>query len=364
MGFSTNATSFPALVSKGCLVISEELNHASIRIGARISGAVIRSYKHNDMKDLERLLREAISQGQPNNHQHRPWRKILVVAEGLFSMEGTIADLPGLLRLKKKYKYYLFIDEAHSIGALGPRGRGVCDYFNVDPSEVDILMGTLTKSFGANGGYVTADKHIIDKLRATNAAMIYGESPAPPVLMQILSSLKIITGEVAPGQGEERLQRIAFNSRYLRLGLKRLGFIVYGHDDSPVIPLILYHPGKLPAFSREMLARKISIVIAGYPATPVISARARFCVSAAHNKEDLDRVLVACDEIGDLLQLKFSTGIAGGTDTIAEGEEFVIQSSGGIQAPRWALKEVLACGVQDAKMQLRQGHVSPKMERS
>jgi serine palmitoyltransferase len=146
--------------------------------------------------------------------------------------------------------------------------------------------------------------------------------------------------------------------------LKRLGFIVYGHDDSPVIPLILYHPGKLPAFSREMLARKISIVIAGYPATPVISARARFCVSAAHNKEDLDRVLVACDEIGDLLQLKFSTGIAGGTDTIAEGEEFVIQSSGGIQAPRWALKEVLACGVQDAKMQLRQGHVSPKMERS
>jgi serine palmitoyltransferase len=158
--------------------------------------------------------------------------------------------------------------------------------------------------------------------------------------MRILSSLRIITGEVAPGQGEERLQRIAFSSRYLRLGLKPLGFIVYGHDDSPVIPLILYHPGKLPAFSREMLARKISIVIAGYPATPVISARARFCVSAAHNKEDLNRVLAACDEIGDLLQLKFSTGIAEGTDTIAEGEAF----EGGL----WRRFLLVVCETRDA----------------
>ena len=117
MGFSTNATSFPALVGKGCLIISDELNHASIRIGARLSGAVIKSYKHNNMKDLERLLRESISHGQPDTHH--PWRKILVVVEGLFSMEGTIADLPGLLHLKKKYKFYLFVDEAHSIGALG-----------------------------------------------------------------------------------------------------------------------------------------------------------------------------------------------------------------------------------------------------
>jgi serine palmitoyltransferase len=369
MGFSTNATSFSGLVGEGCLVISDELNHASIRVGTRISGTTIRTYKHNDMNDLERRLRTSISQGQPNARQHRPWRKILVVAEGLFSMEGTIVDLPGLLRLKKKYKFYLFIDEAHSIGALGRRGRGVCDYFNIDPSEVDILMGTLTKSFGANGGYVAADKHIIDKLRATNAAMLYGESPAPPVLMQILSSLKVIAGEASPGEGEERLQRIAFNSRYLRLGLKRLGFIVYGHDDSPVIPLILYHPGKLPAFSREMLRRKISIVIAGYPATPVISARARFCVSAAHNKEDLDRVLVACDEIGDLLQLKFSTGIAGGTDTILDGEisdldekQSAIKSKDVIEPPRWALKEVLATGVRDAKMQLRPANLPPKMK--
>ncbi|CAM1510227.1 Fc.00g005620.m01.CDS01 [Cosmosporella sp. VM-42] len=357
MGYVTNASSFPAIVSKGCLIISDELNHASIRVGARISGAVIQSFKHNDMEDLERIVREAISQGQPRTH--RPWKKILVVVEGLYSMEGTMCDLPGILALKQKYKFYLFVDEAHSIGALGPRGRGVCDYFGIDPSEVDILMGTLTKSFGANGGYVAADKHIIDKLRNTNACTQYGESPAPGVLMQILASLKLITGELCPGQGEERLQRIAFNSRYLRLGLKRLGLIVSGHDDSPIIPVALYHPAKLPAFSHEMLRRKISVVVVGYPATPLISSRARFCISAAHNKDDLDRLLAACDEVGDILQIKYSTGVAGGLDPLPEGvdpkheKEWRRQNGIAIKAPRWQLEDVIRRGVHDSKLPLR-----------
>lgn len=119
MGFSTNATSFSGLVGKGCLIISDELNHASIRVGSSLSTATIRVYKHNDMKDLERVLRESIGKGQPNTKMYHPWRKIMVVVEGLYSMEGTFADLPGLLRLKKRYKFYLFVDEAHSIGALG-----------------------------------------------------------------------------------------------------------------------------------------------------------------------------------------------------------------------------------------------------
>jgi len=359
MGFATNATSFPALVGKGCLIISDELNHASIRIGARLSGAMITSFKHNDMGDLEKILRQNISQGQPRTH--RPWKKILLVVEGLYSMEGTMCNLPGILKLKKQYKFHLFVDEAHSIGALGPRGRGVCDYFGIDPAEIDILMGTLTKSFGANGGYVAAEKSIIDKLRVTNAATLYGESPTPPVLVQILSALKIITGELVPGQGEERLQRIAFNSRYLRLGLKRLGFIVYGHDDSPIIPIVLFNPAKMPAFSHEMLRRKISVVIVGYPATPLISSRARFCVSAAHNKDDMDRLLAACDEIGDVLQLKFSTGIAGGADHLPDGVtpemEKEWREANGVQGitkpPRWNLREIIANGVQDVKQPLR-----------
>lgn len=357
MGFVTNASSFPALVSKGCLIISDELNHASIRVGARLSGAVVRSFKHNDMPDLEKRLREAIAQGQPRTH--RPWKKILVAVEGLYSMEGTMCDLPGILKLKETYKFYLFVDEAHSVGALGPNGRGVCDYFGIDPAKVDILMGTLTKSFGANGGYVAAEPQIIAKLRSANAATQLGESPAPSVLMQILASLKLINGELIPGQGEERLQRIAFNSRYLRLGLKRLGLIVYGHDDSPIIPVPLYNPGKMSAFSHEMLKRKISVVVVGYPATPLISSRVRFCVSAAHNKDDMDRLLAACDEVGDILQLKFSTGIAGGQKLphgiTAENEPEWRKENGleeSYEAPRWQLEDVIANGVVDTKMKL------------
>lgn len=363
MGFGTNASVFPALVGKGCLLISDELNHASIRFGSRLSGAMIEMFKHNDVKDLERVLREVISQGQPRTH--RPWKKILVVVEGLYSMEGTMCNLPGLIRLKRRYKFNLFVDEAHSVGALGPNGRGVCDYFGIDPSEVDILMGTLTKSFGANGGYIAAEKAIIDKLRVTNAGTMYGETPAPPVLAQISSALRIITGELMPGQGEERLQRLAFNSRYLRLGLKRLGFIIYGHDDSPVIPLLLYHPAKIPAFSHEMLRRKISVVVVGYPATPLVESRARFCVSAAHTKDDLDRLLSACDEIGNVLQLKFSSGIAGGAEPLPDGVTPEMEKAWRrsekndgrgdltVQPPRWQLSEVIRRGVVDVKLPLR-----------
>jgi serine palmitoyltransferase len=363
MGFGTNASIFPALVGKGDLIISDELNHASIRFGSRLSGAMIASFKHNDMADLEMKLREAISQGQPRTH--RPWKKILVVVEGLYSMEGTMCNLPGLVRLKKRYKFNLFVDEAHSVGALGPKGRGVCDYFGIDPAEIDILMGTLTKSFGANGGYVAGDKAAIDKLRVSNAGTTYGEAPGPAVLAQIMSSLKIINGELMPGQGEERLQRIAFNSRYLRLGLKRLGFIVYGHDDSPIIPLLLYHPAKMPAFSHEMLKRKISVVVVGYPATPLISSRARFCISAAHNKDDLDRLLAACDEIGNALQLKFASGLAGGAPPLPEGVSWEMEQSRKrlekhdkvskalVVKPRWTLEEVIKRGVQDVKLPLR-----------
>jgi len=360
MGFVTNATVFPALVGKGCLMISDQLNHSSIRFGARVSGAVIDMFKHNDMTDLERLLRERISQGQPRTH--RPWRKILVAVEGLYSMEGTLCNLPGLIALKKKYKFNLYVDEAHSIGALGPKGRGVCDYFGIDTKDIDILMGTFTKSFGANGGYIASSKPIIDKIRVLNAGTIYGESPAPAVLAQISSSLRIIAGDLVPGQGEERLQRLAFNSRYLRLGLKRLGFIIYGHDDSPIIPLLLYHPAKIPAFSHEMLKRKIAVVVVGYPATPLISSRARFCVSAAHTKDDLDRLLAAVDQAGEVLQLKFSSGIAGGQEPMHDGmtneKEMQIRSSlesgdkPNVIPPRWKIEDVIRRGVQDVKQPL------------
>ncbi|KAF5092385.1 hypothetical protein D0Z00_004613 [Geotrichum galactomycetum] len=303
-GYGTNAVIFSSLVDKHCLVISDELNHASIRFGVRMSGAVIKIFKHNDMKNLEKVLREQIAQGQPRTH--RPWKKILIIVEGLYSMEGTICNLPGLIRLRDKYKFYLFVDEAHSVGAMGPDGRGVCNYFSIPTSKVDILMGTLTKSFGATGGYVAADRHIIERIKVNGLGSVYSEGSAPPVLAQINSSLQTITGEVRPGEGEERLQRLAFNSRYLRLGLKRLGFIVSGIDDSPIVPMMLYNPAKMPAFSRMLIKKNIAVVVVGYPATPLTSSRVRFCLSSSLTKEDLDVLLRAVDEIGTAVGIKIS----------------------------------------------------------
>lgn len=351
MGFATNSTYIPALVGKGCLVISDELNHASIRFGVRISGASVRMFKHNDMEALESLLREVISQGQPKTH--RPWKKILIIVEGLYSMEGTLVNLPKIIELKKKYKFYLFVDEAHSIGAMGPNGRGVADYFGINPRNIDILMGTFTKSFGAAGGYIAGNKTIIDHLRVHGHSGPYAEAMTPPVLTQVVASMASIMGvkppvptvsngplrraspapfaleeeylhpgpaphasipswlslpdELASGEeGASRLRRLAFNSRYLHNGLIKLGFITYGHPASPIVPLLLFNPGKMNMFHRLMKDRQtpIIIVVVAYPATPLITSRVRFCVSAAHTKEDIDTVLRACDEVGDILDLK------------------------------------------------------------
>ncbi|XP_076874265.1 serine palmitoyltransferase 2b isoform X2 [Brachyhypopomus gauderio] len=304
MGFATNSMNIPALAGKGCLILSDELNHASLVLGARLSGSAIRVFKHNNMQSLEKLLRDAIVHGQPRTH--RPWKKILILVEGIYSMEGSIVRLPEIIALKKKYKAYLYLDEAHSIGALGPRGRGVVDYFGVDPCDVDIMMGTFTKSFGAAGGYIGGKKELIGYLRTHSHSAIYATSMSPPVAQQIISSMKCIMGEDGTTLGRERLCQLSENTAYFRRRLHEMGFIIYGNEDSPVVPLMLYMPAKIGAFGREMLKRNIGTVVVGFPATPIIESRARFCVSAAHSKEMLDTALNAISEVGDLLQLKYS----------------------------------------------------------
>ncbi|XP_043962056.1 serine palmitoyltransferase 2-like [Gambusia affinis] len=304
MGFATNSMNIPALTGKGCLILSDELNHASLVLGARLSGSTIRVFKHNNMQSLEKLLRDAIVHGQPRTH--RPWKKILIVVEGIYSMEGSIIRLPEVIALKKRYKAYLYLDEAHSIGALGPSGKGVVDYFGLDPKDVDIMMGTFTKSFGAAGGYIGGKKELIDYLRSHSHSAVYATSMPPPVAQQIITSMKIIMGEDGTTLGADRLRQLSENTNYFRRRLREMGFIIYGNDDSPVVPLMLYMPAKIGAFGREMLKRNIGTVVVGFPATPIIESRARFCVSAAHTREMLDTALEAISEVGDLLQLKYS----------------------------------------------------------
>uniref|UniRef100_A0A3Q3ARD9 serine C-palmitoyltransferase n=1 Tax=Kryptolebias marmoratus TaxID=37003 RepID=A0A3Q3ARD9_KRYMA len=306
MGFATNSMNIPALVGKGCLILSDELNHTSLILGARLSGATIRVFKHNNMLSLEKMLKEAVCSGQPRTH--RPWKKILIMVEGIYSMEGSVVQLPEILALKKKYKAYLYLDEAHSIGAVGATGRGVTELFNVNPADVDVMMGTFTKSFGAAGGYIAGRKELVDYLRGHSHSAVYASAMSPAITEQIIRAMKCIMGKDGSTEGIRRIRQLSENTRYFRSRLKELGFIIYGSDESPVVPLLLYMPGKVVAFAREMLARKIGVVVVGFPATPITEARARFCVSAAHTRDMLDQVhthththLHDCRTLGRLL---------------------------------------------------------------
>ncbi|ESP02870.1 hypothetical protein LOTGIDRAFT_212374 [Lottia gigantea] len=304
MGFATNSMNLPCFMQKGCLLLSDELNHASLVLGSRLTGATIRVFKHNNIKDLEKKLKTAIIEGQPRTH--RAWKKILIVVEGVYSMEGSIVRLPEILELKKKYKAYVYLDEAHSIGALGPHGRGVTDYFGINPKEIDIMMGTFTKSFGAAGGYIGGSKTLINYLKANSHSAVYSCSMSPPVAKQVITSMKIIMGQMNGNDGLRRIRQLAWNTRYIRRRLQEMGFIVYGNKDSPVVPVLIYYPTKVVALSRKCLAEGLGIVVVGFPATPIIESRARLCLSASHTPEMLDKTLELFDKFGTELKLKYS----------------------------------------------------------
>ncbi|KAH6803280.1 long chain base2 [Perilla frutescens var. hirtella] len=303
MGYVTNSAILPVLMGKGSLIISDSLNHNSIVNGARGSGATIRVFQHNTPSHLEKVLREQIAEGQPRTH--RPWKKIMVVVEGIYSMEGELCKLPEIVSICKKYKAYVYLDEAHSIGAVGKTGRGVCELLGVDTADVDILMGTFTKSFGSCGGYIAGSKDLIEYLKYACPAHLYATSISPPAAEQIISSIKVILGEDGSSRGAQKLAKIRENSNFFRSELQKMGFEVLGDNDSPVMPIMLYNPAKIPAFSRECLKRNVAVVTVAFPATPLLLARARICISAAHTREDLVKALEVISEVGDMVGIKY-----------------------------------------------------------
>jgi len=303
MGYSTNSSSIPGLVGKGDLIVSDSLCHSSLALGCRLSGATIRVFQHNDMKDLEKKLREGIINGQPRTS--RPWKRILILVEGLYSMEGDICDLQNIVALKKKYKAYLYVDEAHSIGSLGKSGKGVCDYWGVSPDDVDVLMGTFTKSFASAGGYIASTKQVIHHIRSTSSVGHYDSCMSPVCAQQILSALKIIRGDDGTNEGKEKIENLRRNSIYFRRRLKEKGFIVYGQEDSPVIPVIMFSPITITAFSRLCFQHNLAVVVVGYPATYFYYSRARFCLSANHKLKDLDHAIELLEVIGDRCLIRF-----------------------------------------------------------
>ena len=303
MGFNTNATTIPSLVGRGDLILSDELNHTSIVNGARASGAAIRTFRHNDIENLESVLREAVVMGRPRSR--RVWNKILVIVEGIYSMEGEYCDLKNVVRICKRYGAYVYLDEAHSIGAMGPTGRGLSEFTGTDTADIDIMMGTFTKSFGGMGGYIAADKGTIDYLRQRCSASAYHNALSPVVCQQVLTCFKVISGQDGTTIGQSKLHALRDNSNYFRMRLREMGLQVLGQYDSPIMPVMLYHPGKISGFSRECFKRGLAVVVVGFPAVPLLMSRARFCISAGHTRPYLDRALKEIDEIATILHLRY-----------------------------------------------------------
>ncbi|KAL6742790.1 hypothetical protein Aduo_015902 [Ancylostoma duodenale] len=162
-------------------------------------------------------------------------------------MEGTIVNLPAFINIKKKYRAYLFLDEAHSVGEIHSFAmeRGVVEYWGCNAKDVDIMMGTLTKSFAAAGGYMGGTKALIDHIRCNSAGPCYGASMSPPIIAQVLSSMKIMCGEDGTDIGARKAVQLLRNSRYFRRRLKQMGFLIYGHEDSPVVPLMTFYITKV-----------------------------------------------------------------------------------------------------------------------
>jgi serine palmitoyltransferase len=302
----TRNAHFPSLcrlAGKGTLVVSDALNHSSIVAGVRGSGAKVKVFDHNDPAHLEAVLRSAIAEGQPRTG--RPWKKIVIIIEGIYSMEGEMVRLKEIVELKKRYKCYLYLDEAHSIGALGAGGRGVCEQLGVDTADVDIMMGTFTKSFGSCGGYIAGDRGLIQYLRCHCPAHLYATAMSPPAVEQVISALHVIQGLDGSDRGKRKIRQLHDNSNYFRRGLLEQGFDVLGDWDSPVMPVMLFCPAKLPAVSRYTLERGLAIVVVGFPATPLLTTRMRVCISAAHSRADLDYALEVFKALRDRHHLQY-----------------------------------------------------------
>ncbi|KAB0793004.1 hypothetical protein PPYR_12624 [Photinus pyralis] len=307
MGFATNSLNLPVLLSGGCLVLSDEKNHTSIILGVKISGATVKVFKHNDVFHLERLLKEAIYYGRnPLGETYEPWRKIFILIEGVYSMEGSTAPLPEIIALKKKYKAYLYLDEAHSIGAMGKNGRGVVEYFGCNPKDVDILMGTYTKSFGASGGYIAGSKELISHMRRQSYSCKYPFAMSPPIAAHIVDVLNILMGKDGTDLGRARIASLARNSKYFRRRVNQLGLITYGSEDSPVVPILCCFYSKMLAMVRFLREKDIASIGVGYPVTSLLECRVRICLSASHTKEQLDYALKIISEIAGPLGLKYS----------------------------------------------------------
>ena len=277
-GFSVNAGVIPAIVGRGDYIICDDRDHASIVDGRRLSFATQLRYKHNDMEDLERVL------------QKLPYEAIkLIIVDGVFSMEGDLAKLPEIVELKRKYNGSLMVDEAHGLGVFGKQGRGVCDHFGLT-DEVDMIMGTFSKSLASIGGFIAADKDTINYLRHTCRTYIFSASDSPAATAAALEALHILKEE------PERLDHLWDITNYALRRFREEGFEI-GDTESPIIPLYVRDINK--TFEVTKLAFEAGVFINPVipPACAPQDTLVRFALMANHTKEQVERGVQSLKEV-------------------------------------------------------------------
>lgn len=267
--FDANGGLFETLLSEQDAVISDELNHASIIDGIRLCKAKRYRYRNNDLADLEVKLQEAASA-----------RFRMIATDGVFSMDGTIANLRGICDLAERYDALVMVDDSHSVGFMGARGRGTHEHHGV-MDRVDIITGTLGKALGgASGGYTSGRQEIVDLLRQRSRPYLFSNSVAPPIVAGSLAALDLLT------QSTERRDRLAENTEFFRVGLSRAGLdLVPG--EHPIVPIMLGDASLAVRMADAMLTKGVYVIGFSYPVVPMGKARIRTQVSAAHTREDL-----------------------------------------------------------------------------
>lgn len=269
-GFSVNAGVIPQLVGRGDYVICDDRDHASIVDGRRLSFATQLHYKHNDMEDLERVLKKL---------PHEAVK--LIVVDGVFSMEGDLAKLPEIVELKHKYNCSIMVDEAHGLGVFGEQGRGVCHHFGLQ-DEVDVIMGTFSKSLASIGGFVASDWDTINYLRHTSRTYIFSASDTPAATAAAIEALHIIQEE------PERIQHLWDVTNYALKRFREEGFEI-GETESPIIPLYVRDSYKTFLVTKLAFDRGVFINPVIPPACAPQDTLVRFALMATHSKEQVER---------------------------------------------------------------------------
>lgn len=288
-GFAANAGLIPQLADEGDLIVSDELNHGSIIDGVRLSKAARAVYRHCDVDDLESVLLRA-------EEHSPPYRRILIVTDGVFSMDGDIAPLDRIAALAREHGAMVYVDDAHGEGVLGEGGRGIVSHYSLGRDDVHVEMGTFSKAFGVVGGHVSGSRDLINFAYNKSRTWLLSGSHPPAVAAACIAAIDVLETE------PEHVRNLWANTEYFRKGIRQLGFDT-GKSQTPIIPVMMGDSGTAKRFSSRLFEMGVFALPIVYPMVARDKARIRTIMNAAHTREDLDEALAAFERIGRELKV-------------------------------------------------------------